>query len=102
MLEKENVKCNFMQLSPFVMLHVAFFFFISPVAMLCVHTNTTIEAGISGIYTAGLVGLFSARAGAHSGRLHGHRYETHGPTVHYCGCVSNIQNIPASTGPCAL
>lgn len=78
------------------------FFFNSPVAMLSVHTNTTIEARISGIYAAGLVGLLSTWAGAHSCGLHCHRYKTHRPTIYHCGCVPHIQNVAASTGPGTL
>lgn len=70
--------------------------------MLSVHTNTTIEARISGICTAGLVGLLSTWAGAHSCGLQCHRYKTHSPTIHHCGCVPHIQNISASTGPGTL
>lgn len=73
-------------------------FFNSPVAMLSVHTNTTIEARIFGICAAGLVGLLSTWAGAHSCGLHCHRYKTHSPTIHHCGCVPHIQNIAASAG----
>lgn len=46
---------------------------ISPVAMLRVHTNATVEARIFGIDAAGLVHLFSARAVAHSCGLNCHR-----------------------------
>lgn len=47
---------------------------ISPVAMLRVHTNATVEAGVFGIDAAGLVHLFPARAVAHSCGLHCHRH----------------------------
>lgn len=46
----------------------------SPVAVLSVHTNAAIEAGVSGIGAAGLVGLVPSRAGAHGGGLQSHRH----------------------------
>lgn len=70
-----------------------------PVAVLSVQTNAAIEAGVSGIGAAGLVGLVPSRAGAHGCGLQSHRHETHGPTVHHHGRVSHVQNIGATSGP---
>lgn len=79
-----------------------FFYTDSPVAVLSVHANTTVEARIFGIYAAGLVGLLSTWAGAHSCRLHCHRYKTHCPTIHHRGRVPHIQNVAAPAGPDTL
>lgn len=70
--------------------------------MLSVHTDATIEAWVSGIRRAGLVGLFSTWAGAHSCGFYCHRYKTHSPAIHHCGCVPHIQSVGAATGPSAL
>lgn len=67
--------------------------------MLSVHTYPTIEAGVSGIRTAGLVALVPSRAGAHSCGLQTHRHQTRRSTVHHHWRVSNIENIGAATGP---
>lgn len=58
--------------------------------MLSVHTNPAIEAGVSGICAAGLVGLVPSGAGAHSCGLQSHGHEAQSPTVHHHGRVPDI------------
>lgn len=70
--------------------------------MLSVHAYTAIEAGVSGIRGAGLMGLLSTRAGADGGGLHRHRYKTHGPAIHDRGRVPYVQNVGAAAGPGTL
>ena len=70
--------------------------------MLSVHAHAAIEAGVSGICVAGLVGLLSTRAGAHSCGFHCHRHKAHSPTIHHCGRVAHIQNVGAAAGPGTL
>lgn len=72
------------------------FNFHSPVAMLSIHTYATIEAWVSGIRSAGLMGLLSSLAGAQGCRFHRYRHKTHGPTIHHGGCVPHIQNVGAA------
>lgn len=97
-VKAEGWSCIYLSLhSTFDLLHPD-----SPVAVLSIRANTTIEARIFGIYAAGLVRLLSTWAGAHSCRLHCHRHKTHCPTIHHCGRVSHIQNVAAPAGPGAL
>lgn len=74
----------------------------SPVAVLSVHTDSAIEAGASGIRGAGLMGLLSARAGAHGRGFHRNGHKAHSPTIHHGRRVSHIQNVGAAAGPGTL
>lgn len=64
--------------------------------MLSVHTHPAVEAGVSGIRGAGLMDLLSTGTGAHGRGLHRHRHQTHGPTIHHCGRVPNVQEAGAA------
>lgn len=80
----------------------AIFIFNSPVSVLSIHTNAAVEAGVSRVRSAGLMGLLSARARAHSRRFHCYRYKAHSSTIHHGRCVPHIQDVGAASRPGAL
>lgn len=73
-----------------------------PVAVLRVHAQPSVEAGVSGIRGAGLMGLLPSRAGAHGLGLHHDGNQAHGATVHHRGRVPHLQHAGAAAGAGAL